>query len=238
MAHIIQPTERQRTCCFIVWRNEGEATEHTWEQVRTVLDRSKVKVACSPLHDSDLYDDEDVQDWEERHKDKDGNIPEHDARGERLVPPEVGSPKPAHWHVLVKYKGNKTLKQMRDAFGELGVSVFYTVDDADVMLRYLAHRGWPNKFQYDLDGVTAFGGYDLSALYGVSRSEQMNAVGELMDCACGVVCDLNPTGVAITNFASLANVAKDSGRPELFEAIYSGANFFGLYLKSLREFPA
>lgn len=235
MARLITGKTRAKLATFIVWRNEGEEREHTYRQVCILLRSLHIKAALSPLHDQDTYSAEDVDDWHERHKDNDGRPLTHDARGAELVPPEVGQPKPAHWHVLVTFGGPKSYQQLADMFAPLHVKAFYNVESKDGLLRYFCHLDDPDKARYELDGVTGFGGIDLSALYGVSASDQREAMFELIDLCGGRVSDLNPHGLLVTRFCDLVRIARNAeDRPELFTCVLEKSSFWGLYLGSLK----
>lgn len=236
MASLIKNTQRSKLVTFIVWRNRGEEREHDYETVCRVLRDLHIKAALSPLHDSDTYSESDVEEWRERHKDKDGKVMTEDGRGVPLVPPEVGQPKPPHWHVICTFGGPKSLDQLRRMFEPLHVRAFYTVESKDGLLRYFCHLDDPDKAQYDRQDVTAFGGMDLSALYDVAASDERQAMFDLIDLCSGLESELNPGAFIVTRFCDLVRIARQhEDRPELFKAVLDRSSFWGLFLSSLRQ---
>ena len=71
-----------------------------------------------------------------------------------------GSPKKAHWHVMVMFSSVKTKKQaavIRDAVGGVG---WENVASARGYARYLCHLDNPEKHRYDENDVVEMGGAD------------------------------------------------------------------------------
>ena len=81
-----------------------------------------VEALVSPLHDQDVWTDED-----------EAENPVHKA----------GSPKKAHWHIVVSYKNPVTFAKAREVFDEIGAVVppepKAKVKDFQQMARYLCH---------------------------------------------------------------------------------------------------
>lgn len=82
------------------------------------------------LHDKDV--------WEDGDEDK----AEH----------EAGTPKKAHWHVVIKFPTQKWSTALEK---ELGIKGNYIrkCDNFDGAMTYLVHEGFPNKYQYDFEQV-------------------------------------------------------------------------------------
>lgn len=74
-----------------------------------------------------------------------------------------GEPKKAHYHVMVKWSSVKTKEQALAAFEEIGGVGAEAVSSTRGMARYLCHLDNPEKAQYSVDDVIAFGGADYLA---------------------------------------------------------------------------
>jgi hypothetical protein len=108
------------------------------------------KSAVSPLHDKDL--------WTEENEKKN---PEHKA----------GTPKKKHHHAIFQFPSQKTHKQMCELFGGLfgfgdsetsvkGVQ-FQKCDSMSGSVQYFAHINHPKKVQYDVAEIQGFHGFDV-----------------------------------------------------------------------------
>ena len=122
-----------------------------------------VEALVSPLHDQDVWTDED-----------EAENPVHKA----------GSPKKAHWHIVVSYKNPVTFAKAREVFDEIGAVVppepKAKVKDFQQMARYLCHLDQPKKHRYDPADVQAFGALDYQRLIMAGRDED-NLLDEMME---------------------------------------------------------
>lgn len=125
-----------------------------------------VEAIVSPLHDQDVWTDED-----------EAENPVHKA----------GSPKKAHWHIVVSYKNPVTFAKAREVFDEIGAVIppepKAKVKDFQQMARYLCHLDQPKKHQYDPAEVTTFGAIDYAALVmsGADEDEMLDQMEEFID---------------------------------------------------------
>lgn len=122
-----------------------------------------VEALISPLHDQDVWTDED-----------EAENPVHKA----------GSPKKAHWHIVVSYKNPVTFAKAREVFDEIGAVVppepKAKVKDFQQMARYLCHLDQPKKHRYDPADVQVFGALDYQRLIMAGRDED-NLLDEMME---------------------------------------------------------
>ena len=91
-----------------------------------------------------------------------------------------GEPKTPHWHVILMFEGVKTEAQVREvisSFGGVGLEIINSIRG---YARYLCHLDNPEKFQYNVDDVTMYGGADYFNVIGLS-SDKYKAVSEMMD---------------------------------------------------------
>lgn len=145
--------------------------------------------------------------------------PYHDAD----VNPD-GTPKKPHWHVVVMYTSlhaEKDAQEISDLCS--GVKV-QPVKDIVGMSRYLCHLDNPEKVQYPICDVQAFGGADY--LEKVSKAADTDsALGEMMDFCIDQGC---------FSFFSLSNYARQY-RPDWFRVITSSRTvFLTAWLKSMQ----
>lgn len=139
-----------------------------------------------------------------------------------------GEPKKPHWHVVLCFKGKKSVAQIQAISDQLsGVKVKWeecAVGDLDGMVRYLVHFDDADKHQYDIGDIEAFSGADVLSHF-ASAGDVDEAVGEMMDW-------LGAQGV--TSFAALSRYARRY-KPEWFRVLTSKRTvFIAQYCKSLQ----
>ena len=139
-----------------------------------------------------------------------------------------GSPKKPHYHVVLSFRGKKSVAQVQAISDQLsGVRVDWehcAVGDLTGTVRYLVHFDDANKAQYDVSDIEVFGGADVMAHF-TGASDTDGAVGEMMDW-------LNEQG--ITSFAALARYARQY-KPDWFRVLTSKRTvFMAQYCKSLQ----
>lgn len=97
---------------------------------------------------------------------------------DRDVTPE-GEKKKDHYHVMVMYQGNKSLKQAQELFDSLGATKCQPINSIRGEARYLCHLDNPEKEQYDVKDVLEFGGADYQGIIGLP-SDKYGILRELM----------------------------------------------------------
>lgn len=139
-----------------------------------------------------------------------------------------GTPKKPHWHVVLCFKGKKSIQQIQAISDKLsGTKVIWeecAVGDLDGMVRYLIHFDDPDKAQYSIEDVMTYGGADVLEHF-AQASDVDDAVGEMMDW-------LDEQGS--TSFAALARYAR-AHKPDWFRVLTSKRTVFvAQYCKSLQ----
>ena len=139
-----------------------------------------------------------------------------------------GTPKKAHWHVVLCFKGKKSVKQVQEISDKLsGVHVDWehcAVGDLSGMVRYLVHFDDGDKAQYDVGTIEAYGGADVLAHFSAAVDVD-EAVGEMMDWL---------VEQGITSFATLARYAR-AYKPDWFRVLTSKRTvFLSQFCKSLQ----
>lgn len=140
----------------------------------------------------------------------------------------TGEPKKPHWHVVLCFKGKKSIGQIQAISDQLsGVKVLWeecAVGDLSGMVRYLIHFDDANKAQYSVSDIQALGGADVLAHF-AGAGDVDEAVGEMMDW-------LDEQG--ITSFSCLARYARQH-KPDWFRVLTSKRTVFvAQYCKSLQ----
>lgn len=135
--------------------------------------------------------------------------------------------KKPHRHVVVVFSGNKSAEQVQELSDQLsGVKIIPAknrVADKRIMVRYLVHYDNPEKFQYEIEDISEFGGAD-KLVHFAGEKEDDTAVREMMQFA---------REQGISSFAALADYAADE-KPEWFRVLVSRRSYFmDKYLKSL-----
>ncbi len=101
----------------------------------------------------------------------------------------TGEPKKAHFHVMVMYDSVKTKEQAENFFKTIGGVGCETVNSVRGYARYLIHADNPEKEQYKIDDVKAFGGADYIQVIGTyadrsKANREMIAWIKENDCIC------------------------------------------------------
>lgn len=91
-----------------------------------------------------------------------------------------GEQKKPHWHLLVMMDGPKAHSLMEKRFSELGGVGCQPCNSARGYARYLCHLDNPEKAQYSVDQVEAFGGADYLEVIAL-ESDRRKTIAEMMD---------------------------------------------------------
>lgn len=139
-----------------------------------------------------------------------------------------GEDKKPHWHVVLCFKGKKSVAQIQAISDQLsGVKVDWehcAVGDLPGMVRYLIHFDDADKAQYDMSEIQTFAGADVLAHF-AEAADVDEAVGEMMDWLCEQ---------GITSFAALSRYAR-ANKPDWFRVLTSKRTvFIAQFCKSLQ----
>lgn len=137
-----------------------------------------------------------------------------------------GGAKFAHWHVMLMFKGKKSIEQAKEIAHKVGAVNDYVQVCQDVRgyARYLCHLDNPEKHQYSTADVTAMGGADYLSVIG-SAADTDTALGEMMDFCISNGC---------YSFYRLSIYARNN-RPDWFRVITSSRTvFLTAWLKSMQ----
>lgn len=134
-----------------------------------------------------------------------------------------GSPKKAHWHVLIMFAGVKTTEQAQaviDAIGGVGCESVSTVRG---YARYLVHADNPEKAQYSKSNIRAFSGADYDAMTHLP-TDDVRVIREMMEFI---------RANQIASFALFADICANSHEDWFRALVTKSAYFIKEYIKSL-----
>lgn len=151
-------SDRSRVWAFLVWQ------ESALENWKILLSAEHIPACISPLHDKDIYTDLD------KVYDSENGDEEHSfIESGKLF-------KKAHWHVILNYSGPKTLNQVKELTDKLRASRPIRVEDIGGYTRYLIHIDDKEKFQYNINEIVAFAGYDYKFYFELSKSQVYDCI--------------------------------------------------------------
>jgi len=93
----------------------------------------------------------------------------------------TGELKKPHWHVLLMFGGVKSYEQVKEVTDKLNGTIPERCHNAKAMVRYMAHLDNPEKAQYRVGDIKAYGGVDLQELLRPSTSERYSMIKEMID---------------------------------------------------------
>lgn len=216
-----RPVPRGRNWAFLIYQDHLDRIGG-YDHLRDWLLAQHVPAIVSPCHDQDEYDEDSISAWVERHRGKDGRLSDEDERRK----PKVGDKEPAHYHVMLSYKGNKTmagvLKQLKDG---LGVWYVMRVEDKQAMMRYFCHLDQPTKHQYHVEDACTLNGMDRTSLYELSTIDKVGAVVDvcryIKSERCVYFCDLVDNIIEAQDVATLQVVIEKYGFIDRYQSSYA-----------------
>lgn len=135
-----------------------------------------------------------------------------------------GTPKKAHYHVLLAFDGPKTPEQADRIFKKIGGVGREKVSSLRGYARYLCHLDNPEKHQYDMAAVVLINGADYKSAISLP-TDKYNAIREMI-----AYCSANQ----IYSYADLLCYAAEH-REDWFRVLCdSGTLVMTTYLKSLQ----
>ena len=133
-----------------------------------------------------------------------------------------GEPKKPHYHVIAKYGSKKSEEQFREYAVQFGGVGAEKVPSLRGYSRYLCHLDNPEKAQYKICDVKAFGGIDYATIID-DGSLKCQYIGEMMDY-------IDDQGV--TSFCALMRWARKN-RADWFRALCTDSTYvIREYIKS------
>lgn len=91
-----------------------------------------------------------------------------------------GTPKKPHWHLLLTFPGMKSYKQVCKMIEPLNGTIPMVCHSAKAMTRYFAHLDNPEKAQYNIADIEAYGGIDLQELLKPTSSNRYEYIAQMI----------------------------------------------------------
>lgn len=170
------------------------------------LKQTGLKVAISPLHDRDVWTEEDEQ-----------KNPEHKA----------GTQKKPHYHVIVSYEGPTTKSNVQNLTERLNQPGPMPLEQVKGMYDYLTHEGFPEKAQYSKSDIQTLNGFDIRDFVEMTKSEVTKYIREVQQ----FVMDNE-----ILEYSDLMETLLQGGEAmaNWFDVASNHTLFFSAYLRSRR----
>lgn len=222
--------EKARTTTSIIWIEQLERRwgEHWQKHFYGYLADLRTQVACSPIHDKDVYSEEDVRNWVRRHVDPDtGEVADEYANQE----PRVGDCKKPHIHIIVIVKGPMKREDFTALFEDLvhiNPVMWQRVIHLDSMTRYLAHMDNPEKFKYSSFDIQAYGGFSLKPLT-IAKTDEYTKANALYETLQYIEDN------KIMHYHKVVKWAKELGDYDVFCCVTGRHGFFADYFRSMSQ---
>lgn len=205
---------------------EGEPLCTPFARLISFLDGCGIKCLCSPLHDNDVYDLDDVVAWRRRYALKYGLM----ADAEKVITesPKVGQKKEPHYHVDLYASGPHDAAYWVDFLSPLCDYPKWRIariDNPYTATRYLAHMDSPTKAGYPSRDVMAFGGASLAPLFDNDEVKRAEIDGEIRE----VIRDMG-----FRHYNQLFDWAIQAGSYEYFASVKGKANVWALYFGGMK----
>lgn len=122
------------------------------------LDEMQVPMCISPIHDADVYEEDDLE------------------RGVK-----AGNLKKPHYHGMMMFDGPVPYSQALDWVSDLGVKKLKLVPSRRSFERYTCHLDSPSKVKYDVADIRTFGGYMCKFLGEQYEMDSIQTIHELIE---------------------------------------------------------
>lgn len=216
-----RPVVRGRNWAFVIYADHLERIGG-YEKLKGELLALHVPCIISPCHDSDVYDEDTINAWVERHRGTDGKLSSEDEKRK----PNAGNVEPAHYHVMLCYKGNKTYITVLDKLNELlGIWYIVRVEDKAAMMRYFCHLDQPDKHPYNVEDACTLNGLDRTPLYELAAIDKsvclMDICAYVRDNRCVYFCDLVDGLIASNDLTTLGVLIEKCSFVNLYQSSYA-----------------
>lgn len=96
------------------------------------------------------------------------------------INPTTGEPKKPHWHVILIFDNNKTLRQVQEIADSVNATIPIKCESVNGAIRYLTHIDNPEKAQYLKDDIINIGSFDIDNAF--KRSiDKYNTISLMID---------------------------------------------------------
>lgn len=94
---------------------------------------------------------------------------------------EDGTPKKAHYHILISFEGNKSYEQIKEITDALCQPIPIPCQSPKGLVRYMIHLDNPEKYQYDRSKIIGHGGADIQELLKPTSSNRYKLIKEMIE---------------------------------------------------------
>lgn len=93
---------------------------------------------------------------------------------------EDGTPKKAHWHVLISFEGPVTLNAVKGIVEPLNTPEPRKVGSAKGLVRYMTHMDDPDKYQYEKIDIVGHNGADVESYFELTATNKLVMLKEMV----------------------------------------------------------
>ena len=196
----------------------------------------------SPLHDSDVWTEQEVEQWKHSqwtlHKISipDGATEYAKPTGELRangygapVPvtetakvPQVGELKKAHRHVYIEFDYSMPLETALGKVAPLNINYLEVINSRRGYLRYLCHLDTPEKARYAVEDTISLGGVDISCLWQQDDTQKYEQDGEIYQI-------IKENKVHSVN--RLQNILIEMGKVQMYKEVKAHFGYWVQYLR-------
>lgn len=90
-----------------------------------------------------------------------------------------GTKKKPHWHILIRFEGPVTIKNVEGYIESLNGPKPQKVGSAKGMVRYFAHLDNPEKYPYAIDDIKPHNGADIADFFKLTTSQNLAAMKDI-----------------------------------------------------------
>lgn len=136
-----------------------------------------------------------------------------------------GTPKKAHYHVIVCYSGPTSYNVVKGLTDSLNQPIPQALEQVRGYYRYLTHKDNPDKYQYSESEITTINGFDIAEYVEMTKSEVLAIKQELTN----LIREKD-----IIEYQDFMDYISDNLDKSRFDVASSNTIYFNTYIKSKR----
>lgn len=137
-----------------------------------------------------------------------------------------GTPKKAHYHVLVVYDGPKSFNSINDYVSALNQPIPIPVESVRGQYRYFTHEDNPEKFQYNKSDIRILNGFSIRDFVELTKSEVNSILKEMQS----MIRERD-----ILEYSDLMDILFDEDLVDFYDVACSHTYFLEKYITSRRN---
>lgn len=139
-----------------------------------------------------------------------------------------GTPKKAHYHVIIVYSGPTTLGVVKGITDSLNQPNPQALEQIRGYYRYLTHKDNPEKYQYPESEITTINGFNLTDYVELTKSEVNKLVREIQDLI------IEKDIVEYSDLLDILRYTEGESAADMYDVAINHTLLFNAYLKSRR----